>query len=1027
MTGPTRSHHRKGDRGRLTSVREVKQQREFEYVNANCDDDQITRTPVSLRHKRATAAGSRTGRCRPLRVLQVFGALILLAGAALAFSFAGTAGAGTGPGASGNTITTAAQAQQPFTAGTPFDSGQVIDVVVPPNSVLTPGNQLYILECAAPGGVNPTTTGSCDGTTGYAGGTIYVNGDGSVDVMNDPAGSGIGYPVYALPDHYTLGEPSSASPKCGLGTANECVLYIGQGGGSDIGMSQPHFFSQAFQVHTDSTDSGALSPGDGSPEPATAVSPTNSTVTPATQTVTADGADPAVVTVTLKDQSSVGVQGRTVSLAPSGHAKVASAAPGSDVTDVNGQATYWVTDASAESVTLTATDVTDGIGVTETVQGTFVAPTINQAASGVFASPTTVPSDGTTPSTVTVTIKDDSVAPGSPAPIPGLTVHITAGGGSSVISSSSAITDASGVATFSVTDATTENVTYQATTGATALTSTATVHFGTAPTVSATKSTVTAPTPVSTGPSNGTTVTVTLLASDGTTTVPDKTVNVTASGGSAVVTTEGTGATNASGQALFTVYDNTAESVTMIAKDTTDGIVLASAPVVVFQTPPPPTISATLTTVQIANSLAPADGSSAASVTVTVMNTANAIVPGVTVSVAPSPTGTASVVAVAGQNATNSNGVVNFYVRDTAAQTVTLTASVVGGITFKQTVTATFTAGSPDANRSTVSASQLQVPADGATASTVTVAVTDYFGNPVASQSITLKPAGGSSVYTPVQVTAGITPGITNAQGVARFSAIDATSEVVTYSATDTTDSLILTQLASVTFGKPPVVIPVQADSGAVANLSTDAADGKSAARVTVELRDANGYPVTGKTVSLTASGGSSVIAAVNVAGSIRGPLDAVSAETATTVGPMGAPSPVTAVSNSNGNAVFAVTDTVLETVTYTAADTTDSISGWTVSMTFTAVAVAASPTTTTTSTTTSTTVPTSTTTTPGSTAATDTSGGSSATGNTTASGPSLAFTGAPASLPWIYGIGALLFLFGFFGRTILAERRRKR
>ncbi len=41
------------------------------------------------------------------------------------------------------------------------------------------------------------------------------------------------------------------------------MLYIGQGGGGDTGMSAPHVFSQAFQVHTDSTDSGSLSPGDG--------------------------------------------------------------------------------------------------------------------------------------------------------------------------------------------------------------------------------------------------------------------------------------------------------------------------------------------------------------------------------------------------------------------------------------------------------------------------------------------------------------------------------------------------------------------------------------------------------------------------------------------------------------------------------------------------------------------------------------------------------------------------------------------
>ena len=177
-------------------------------------------------------------------------------------AIAGTAYAGTGPGASGNTITDAAQAQTPFTTGT-FDSGQPIDVVIPANSVLTPGANIFILECAAPGGVNPTSSAACDGATGYQGGTISVQSDGSVDVINTSTAFGDPYTVYALPDVPTLHESPSNTPKCGLGSANECVLYIGQGGGGDTGFSQPHFFSQPFQVQTDPTDSGTLNPGDG--------------------------------------------------------------------------------------------------------------------------------------------------------------------------------------------------------------------------------------------------------------------------------------------------------------------------------------------------------------------------------------------------------------------------------------------------------------------------------------------------------------------------------------------------------------------------------------------------------------------------------------------------------------------------------------------------------------------------------------------------------------------------------------------
>src|SRR5580692_6154280 len=158
---------------------------------------------------------------------------------ATAFVLASYAYAGTGPGASGNTITNAAQAQSPFTPGT-FDSNQPIDVVVPANSVLTPGATIFILECAAPNGVNPTTINSCDGNTGYSGGTVSVNSDGSIDVIHSSTLSGLAYNVFALPDTILLGESPTGIPKCGLGAANECVLYIGQGGGSDPGLSQPH-------------------------------------------------------------------------------------------------------------------------------------------------------------------------------------------------------------------------------------------------------------------------------------------------------------------------------------------------------------------------------------------------------------------------------------------------------------------------------------------------------------------------------------------------------------------------------------------------------------------------------------------------------------------------------------------------------------------------------------------------------------------------------------------------------------------
>ena len=177
------------------------------------------------------------------------------------------------------------------------------------------------------------------------------------------------------------------------------------------------------------------------------MSPSLSTVTPATQTVTADGADPAKVTVTLNDTNSVPVSGKTVSLtAGAGHATVAPSSTGSDVTDANGQATFNVTDSTAETVTLTAADTTDSLTLTHTTQATFATPTVNQSVSTVTANPTQVANDGTTASTITVALKDNSVN-GSPAPLVGRTVTLAATGGSSTITpaaTGSNVTDSAG-------------------------------------------------------------------------------------------------------------------------------------------------------------------------------------------------------------------------------------------------------------------------------------------------------------------------------------------------------------------------------------------------------------------------------------------------------------------------------------------------------------------------------------------------------------------------------------------------------
>ena len=122
-------------------------------------------------------------------MLQLSGIGCLVAGAV-------TLGLGVGVGAtepaSGSIVPGAAVAVAPFTAGTPFSSGQNINVVIPANSAFAgSATNVNIVECAAPNGVPPTDVTACDGDT-IQGNTIIPNADGSFAYD--------GYTLFALPD-----------------------------------------------------------------------------------------------------------------------------------------------------------------------------------------------------------------------------------------------------------------------------------------------------------------------------------------------------------------------------------------------------------------------------------------------------------------------------------------------------------------------------------------------------------------------------------------------------------------------------------------------------------------------------------------------------------------------------------------------------------------------------------------------------------------------------------------------------------
>ena len=499
------------------------------------------------------------------------------------------------------------------------------------------------------------------------------------------------------------------------------------------------------------------------------------------------------------------------------------------------------------------------------------------------------------------------------------------------------------------------------------------------------------------------TVTVTLLGTGG---IPaqGKAVSLASPSTAAKMSGPSPAVTDAHGQTTFTVTDTIAESVTLTAVDTTDGITLASMPTVTFATSPP---SATASIVLASATTSPADGTTQTLITVTVNDQFGNPLPGKTVTIQGAPAGNVDMhaVAVGGSSSTppgvtNGSGIAEFDVSDSHAEMVTFTATdTTDNMVLAPKVSITYLPGpvDPAGQGTTITVAPADLPADGSTPSTITVTLTDAFSNPVSGKTIALKAVKGNSLITAVNP-------VTNETGQATFTVSDATAEIVTYQATDVTDgNAVLAAEGVVTFGNPSAPPPAATSCSVVASPTSVPADGTHTATISVLLRDGKGDPVTGKTVTLAESGGAPKVTATN------------------------------ATSDNNGAANFAVSDSTAETVKFMADDTSDSIdlTAIPVTVTFTAAATTSTTTTTSTTSTTSTT----TTTTTSASATTTTTGaaaanslGATSTGSSTgnAGTPSLAATGPSWLLPWLIGFGALFLGAGTIGRRRFNGERKE-
>src|SRR5205814_1545434 len=123
--------------------------------------------------------------------------------------------------------------------------------------------------------------------------------------------------------------------------------------------------------------------------PATAADAAQSTIFVQPGSFVADGTTAATFIVTLKNSQGGLVPNKTVRLAQGTGRSVIS--PASSTSGTNGQVYFLITDTTAEPVTYTVIDTTDGVTLTQTATITFMPVWVTTPAPGSVLAPGGVP------------------------------------------------------------------------------------------------------------------------------------------------------------------------------------------------------------------------------------------------------------------------------------------------------------------------------------------------------------------------------------------------------------------------------------------------------------------------------------------------------------------------------------------------------------------------------------------------------------------------------------------------------------
>ncbi len=570
-----------------------------------------------------------------------------------------------------------------------------------------------------------------------------------------------------------------------------------------------------------------------------AVSASSSTIVLGASTIIAGGAATAI-TVTARDANGNPIPGQAVVLAVTGTGNTLTQPAG--VTDANGVATGSIASTVTGSKTVSAT--IGGTAVTPSQVLTVAPGAISETLSTVELATTTT-SAGAPPVTITVTVRD---ANGNP--VPGQAVVLAATGAGNTLTQPTAFTNALGVATGSLSSTTAGAKVVSATAGGVGLTQAPTLTVG-AGTVSPVTSTIVAVPDTISADGGSSTVTVTARDASGNP-VAGATVTIGASGTGNTIT-QPPAVTDANGVASGALSSTASGLKVVIAAINGSGLPQTDTVVVV-----PGALSNANSSLVVATDTITAGGT-ATTITVTARDAHNNALVGAAVVLAATGAGNTLTQPAA---TTNASGIATGSIASTVTGTKILTATV-GGVPLADDDTVVVRAGAVSAALSTVVTSAPTISAAVGQA-TITVTARDANGNLAPGVTVLLSATGSGNTLTQPGV-------VTNAAGQASGTFSSTVSEAKTISAI--VGGTPVTQTAAIT------VVPdaVSATQSTVAALPTSITADGGTSTITVTARDANGNPIAGVSVVLSATGTGNTVtqpaALTNASGQATGTL----------------------------------------------------------------------------------------------------------------------------------------------------------